>query len=402
MLMRRSSTATIPPPTRRLAILNGLFTAFRMLVGATSAVYLVSKGVSESQIFWMKGMQAGVILVIEIPLGMLADKVGRRWLIFWSMVTGAGWLLITGLSGNVPLLFAGEFLNALSIGIMSGALYAEYIDSLGRGKDAASGDDLSTAMVLFNSFQFRSMAVAAGGGALLYGLNPDLPWLLGGIGCVLLAVFYILRPSTGTSTKTATKIPLWRTVVDAHRGFLLPLLVCSIIEISFQIAIQYWQLTITLGSTDGIFAGLIFGATFVLILLVQSWIGKLIEAMRHHRWLFLAAVTVPPLLWLGSYWTAAVVQIIAIVVYFWTSRGASVLFDIFTNEGISSEIRATVMAARSSLARILTLAVTPLVSVSVSGHGAVGAVGLVAIVAVIGAICGFLYLGRHTRPTDGS
>ena len=61
--------------TRRFLGVDMLFEGGRMFVGAIGAAYLISRGVSLPQIATLKMIQAMVILIGEVPTGVLGDAL---------------------------------------------------------------------------------------------------------------------------------------------------------------------------------------------------------------------------------------------------------------------------------------------------------------------------------------
>ncbi|WP_434525852.1 hypothetical protein [Photorhabdus asymbiotica] len=62
-----------------------IFNSFRMLIGATSSIYLLSKGVSLVDLGLMKTMQASVFFILDIPTSYLADRISRKYAIALSV-----------------------------------------------------------------------------------------------------------------------------------------------------------------------------------------------------------------------------------------------------------------------------------------------------------------------------
>lgn len=88
-----------------VAIIGLLFSSSRMLIGATSAVYLLSKGITASDIGIMKSVQAMLLMLIEFPLGLLADHKGRRICLILGGAAAAAWLALTALGTSFWVLF---------------------------------------------------------------------------------------------------------------------------------------------------------------------------------------------------------------------------------------------------------------------------------------------------------
>lgn len=317
------------------------------------------------------------------------------------MILGSAWLLITANAHLLPLLYVAEICNAASLALISGALDAEYLD---RCKRAASGipagedEVLGAAISYSNRVQFRSRALCAGAGGVIYGWSPYATWTIGGLMAVLSGILFLRAARRAPTSRDAVprhagpSIPgtsIWKVIKTSHRGLLLPIAVSGLLYASFQVAIQYWQISLTdagAGSGRGL-DGLIFGAIFVMILLAQSTSGRAQSFIGSNPRRLAIAIAIPPALWAVSIHMFGWVLIAGLViVYFWLYRSADVVVDVFLNLNIVDEVRATVIPARSTIARAVTLACAPAVSFSVREWGGAGAVYMVVLLAMPAAL----------------
>lgn len=375
-----------------------------MFIGATSALYLVSKGVQPEHVFYLKAFQAGAMLVIQVPLGWISDRVSRRWPIAIAIILGALWLLLTAVSTSIPTLYVAELCNALSLALMAGALHAEFVDrSIAHHKDnnRNESDNLAQDISRLNNFEFRAMAVSAGLGGLIYGIAPTTTWLIASAACLVIFTSYVWYsakfpplPEAEADGTVRTLRLMIRTLRDSHRGVLAPLLVGGILYAGFQIAIQYWQLAINRSGpvlSSEFATGIVFGLIFVIILVVQSGISGLLSSFDRKRWLLPVAIAVPPLLWFAIlYLPLWPVQAAATVLYFWIYRAAFVYYDVIMNKGVAEGTRATVLATRATSGRLIALACAPIVSSAVAVMGPAGAVLVVSALSVLAGLLALL------------
>ena len=156
-----------------------LFYAFRLL--ATSYLYIpifmlfqAERGLTFFEQLALGGLYSAVIIALEVPTGVLADRIGRRR----SMLLGAlamvvACLLAAGAHGFAQLAVV-EALAALSMALCSGADSAYLYDLLaahGRGADYARHESVASAWHLLGS-----AAAFAAGGALAR-VDLALPYL---------------------------------------------------------------------------------------------------------------------------------------------------------------------------------------------------------------------------------
>jgi len=351
-----------------------LFNTARMVIGATSTLYLISKGISAPDVMYLKGVQAAALLVLEVPLGWCADRVGRKYPIVFGMLAGATWLALTAAAPTILWLYIAEVCNAASLALISAALQAEFIDKFSEAKTIGTEEatKLADGVSHFTRLQFQGMAAGAAIGGITYGLSPSGTWwAAAGLAFLAAAIFtFFYRPQStrhlpgGPDKSTTAQLRLWPALRSSHKGTVVVVSVSGLLYASFQISIQYWQISLQdagAGSGSGV-------ATRTAVVA--------------------AAVVIPPAIWLVSLFLHLPWFLLGVEIwlYFWLYRGAMVVIDALVNVKISSEIRATVISARSTIARLITLAVSPVVSLGVKEWSASGAVSVVVCVACLSAV----------------
>jgi MFS family permease len=163
----------------RLARELRLFYAFRLL--ATSYLFIpifmlfqAERGLSFFDRLALGGIYSAVIILVEVPTGVFADRVGRRR----SMLCGALAMVAACLLALRAQSFASfaiaEGLAALSMALCSGADSAYLYDLLaahGRAGEYARRESAASAWHLVGS------AIAFAGGGLLAQIDLALPYL---------------------------------------------------------------------------------------------------------------------------------------------------------------------------------------------------------------------------------
>jgi MFS family permease len=165
--------------SRRLVRELRLFYAFRLL--ATSYLFVpifmlfqAERGLSFFERLALGGLYSAVIIVVEVPTGVFADRVGRRR----SMLCGALAMVVACLlaarADGFAAFAAAEALAALSMALCSGADSAYLYDLLaahGRAGEYARRESAASAWHLVGS------AAAFAGGGLLAQVDLALPYL---------------------------------------------------------------------------------------------------------------------------------------------------------------------------------------------------------------------------------
>ncbi len=177
-----------------------LFYAFRLL--ATSYLFVPifmlfqeSRGLTYFQRLALGGLYSAVVILVEVPTGVLADRLGRRR----SMMLGAVAMIASCVLAIHATSFAGfaiaEALAATSMALCSGADTAYLYDLLARHGcrgDYARRESSASAMHLIGS------AVAFAGGGLAASVDLVLPYYLTAVvATAALVVAWALRPDHG-------------------------------------------------------------------------------------------------------------------------------------------------------------------------------------------------------------
>ena len=87
----------------------------------TSVYLVVDADLSPAQLVLIGAAQAAVALVFEVPAGVLADTIGRRWALVVSHALMGTAMIATGLVTDFGALVATQMLWGLSWTFASGA-----------------------------------------------------------------------------------------------------------------------------------------------------------------------------------------------------------------------------------------------------------------------------------------
>lgn len=350
---------------------NVCFTALRMLVGALSAVYLMNHGVSLVNIGLMKSMQSVIYFCFDIPSSYLADKYSRKAAVIIATALAGLWLLLTGLSSSTPLYFLAEAFNALSLTLLGGVIQAYIIDN------ADNMDNIHRIIGRVGKLSFFFMALSSLIGAYLATLNDRLPWLIGGIGCFILAAAcgrLLPQPVIHGAAK-GSAAGLLKQEANAEVNFFRALktlfrqktvlaqgLALMCLAVMFQFLLQYWQLLIQFPQN----AAYQYGLLFFAILIAQSAAG-LITAKLSNSSAALAAVIA--LIWLclaglsgGIYTGSNNLKILALVPLFGLMQIALSFSGARFHTMIISKMRSTTESAVSTAAKFVVMVFMPLIA----------------------------------------
>ncbi|MFC6156170.1 MFS transporter [Kribbella jiaozuonensis] len=98
----------------------------------TSVYLVVDAGLSPAQLVLIGSVQSAFALVFEVPAGVIADTISRKWSLVISQVLMGTAMLATGLFESFPALLATQVLWGISWTFASGSDVALITDELDR------------------------------------------------------------------------------------------------------------------------------------------------------------------------------------------------------------------------------------------------------------------------------
>lgn len=154
-----------------------------------ASVYMVvDAGLSAAQLVLIGSAQGLTGLVSEVPAGVLADAVSRKWSLVLSQLLMGTAMLATGLVTSFPLLLATQMLWGLSWTFASGADIAWITDELDR-------PDLIS-FVLSRAARAQLTGATAGLlgiGVMAWATSRETAIILTGSAMLLLALYVVMR-----------------------------------------------------------------------------------------------------------------------------------------------------------------------------------------------------------------
>lgn len=168
-----------------------MFYLFRLL--ATSYLwvpifvfFMVSRGLGFDDVMVLSAIYAGVVILVEIPTGALADRIGRRF----SMMAGALAMTASCLTAyfahSFSVFLVAEMLAAVSMSLCSGADSAYLFDLLSKN---GRGDEYPRREGVASAWHQAGNAVAFAAGGFLAEIDLGLPYLV--TAGVSLAAFFV-------------------------------------------------------------------------------------------------------------------------------------------------------------------------------------------------------------------
>ncbi|WP_445496305.1 MFS transporter [Photorhabdus sp. SF281] len=272
--------------TKIIITYSVIFNSLRMLIGATSSIYLLSKGVSLVDLGLMKTMQASVFFILDIPTSYLADRISRKYAISLSVFFGGAWLVLTGVSSHLYGFYLAEFFNAISLTIIGGT-YNSYLIDVYKSE---GGKDTHQILGINGKHHYMSMSMAIAIAAAIGDVDSRWIWILAGTGSFILMFFSFLLPESKVKSVNGKKSGLindikeiYSLLIKGSKDFLFVFFAVVSNIVYFQILLQYWQPYAFYGFSGGVNDSLSYGVLFVFILMAQSVAGWIISKISDNK-----------------------------------------------------------------------------------------------------------------------
>src|SRR6266487_1322765 len=174
----------------------------------TSVYLVVDAGLSPAELVLIGSVQGVFALVCEVPAGVFADTVSRKWSLVISQVLMGTAMITTGLFESFPALLATQVLWGVSWTFASGSDVAWITDELDQPDQIAG--------VLARAARAQLTGAATGLialGLLAWATRRDLTIVIAGAAMMSLALYVALRftEHNFVPTRTARWSASWST-----------------------------------------------------------------------------------------------------------------------------------------------------------------------------------------------
>ena len=171
--------------------------SFRMV----GPVYGQEVGLAVEQIAWfLSAFVAGGALA-QYPVGWLADKYDRRWVLIWLSIASIASSALTALTGDLGT--AGVLLTATLFGATTFPIYSVAAAHAHDFADASERVELSAALMFF--FALGAIAAPLMASTLIDVYGPSAMFVMIGAGHGVLVIFGLIRMRMRPSARTRTR-----------------------------------------------------------------------------------------------------------------------------------------------------------------------------------------------------
>lgn len=277
------------PPGRSLR----LFYLFRLL--ATSYLwvpvfvhFMTSRGLGFDEILSLAAIYSGVVILVEIPTGALADRIGRRTSMMFGALSMVASCLIAFSAHGFGVFVIAEVFAAVSISLCSGADSAYLFDLL---SSSDRSDEYPRREGTASAWKNAGSAIAFAAGGLLGEIDLALPYLataaVAGIAFVI-ALAMGEEPLPGRSARPAARQPIraelraylrlmGRAIVEAARSPRLIWIIAfsAVVFMLLKSTIYLYQPYLEARDFGVAATGLVFSGVYVVATLVAHNVERL-------------------------------------------------------------------------------------------------------------------------------
>jgi MFS family permease len=159
--------------------------SFRMV----GPVYGQGVGLAVDQIAWFLAAFVAGGALAQYPVGWLADKYDRRWVLIWLSVASIGSSALTALTGDLGT--TGVLLTATLFGATTFPIYSVAAAHAHDFADASERVELSAALMFF--FALGAIAAPLMASTLIEAYGPSAMFVMIGAGHAVLVIFGLIR-----------------------------------------------------------------------------------------------------------------------------------------------------------------------------------------------------------------
>ncbi|MGQ8820980.1 MFS transporter [Bibersteinia trehalosi] len=332
--------------------------SIRMLIGATSTIYMIDSGVELYHIGMIKSMQAVIILVFGLFIGIISDRVNRKNIhtiaIFFSFI----WLYLFYLGGiysSLSLFYLAEFLNGISLCMIQNNSSGYLVEQFKREDKT---NELDSMFGKLNKWTFIGMSLASLIGGVLYYFFSQASFLYTSLLMLCLFIFSLYYLPRGEEYNSSRKlidkkeIRLIFRKISKHSRSILSYVSYGLF---FQVIIQYWQVMVydfELIAKNNYWLGLIL----CLLMLAQSVAGQAVERkIKISKFnLHVGSILNLIILILAVYYSMPVVYIAGLCFIMFSIRYISIVLGAELQSDLKNRFRSKYNMVLNSLLRIIT------------------------------------------------
>lgn len=350
--MDKGSSDRLQSNIWKIAVSDVLFS-----FGLISAIYILFfqfLGFNFEDIGLFEAVTSVVIITTELPTGVLADFVGRKWTVFAANTFMLLFALLLGFSsGGILIIILAGLFSGLEFSFKSGAKTALLYDTL---KVLKREEEFLKISGRINAFSLVSGVSGMILGAFLFGMNPRLPYWLWAvcIGLSLIFMAWVYEPVKFEKEYTVKKY-----VTDMKNSILFVFKSKKLLWIAFFFFVadicaeSYWDVFSqahlkSVGLNPSGF-GVIFAVFAGVNALASYYVDDIEKMLGEKKSLYVIIFVEVVLFAVMAYCNSGILLIFLLIVFTTNRKFAHLLEDYYKNRYIPSAKRASILSAVSVL-----------------------------------------------------
>ena len=331
------------------------------------ALLLTARGLTLFQISLIESVVIGTIFVMEIPTGILADRVGRKWSIVLStfLLMCAEFIFILAQSFEWYLVIA--LFTGTGFAFASGAVEAMVYDSLPEDN---RDDAMKQAMGRVNSMgQIAFFISPIVGGFIIRDASPDyfIPAIALTVFALLIGLLVSLtlhEPTSEWSADKSNAIALFRSGIHVLRSNSrlrrLALIVIFATPFTGTLITTLAAPYLVQNDVSPFIIGVVLSVGSLLAAITQRYAYK-IEAWLGQQTAIALLILLPGIMYWVLAWVAGpALTVLVVIVMYGINDMKAPLFSAYQNALIDSQNRATVLSLINMFVSLFVAIVAPI------------------------------------------
>lgn len=247
-----------------------LYSFFHSLIFAyvIERLFWASKGITIIQVVWIELIYAAIIVVLELPMGMYADRFSRKNLIVLDAIFSILEILIISLAQSFWHFALAVALSAVGYTLQSGAHNALIYDTLAQQGETAAFDKVLGRIEGFGNL--ATMVSGLVGGVIAAEFNYVSTYQ---VSLISLVIAFMIALSLKDMRHTPTEEEKWGlrdwtavlNFVVHHKRVRKVMFVAVVVSAAVNFLFEFWQLYAEAVSVDVIYFGVIQMVSFMSI-----------------------------------------------------------------------------------------------------------------------------------------
>ncbi|MBA2650297.1 MAG: MFS transporter [Legionella sp.] len=373
-----------------------------MLVGGYAALYLTKHGLTIADISFLKAFQGLVIILIQVPIGVIIDRGNNRYpFILISIFLAAIWMFLTALGNSAFCFYAAELFNGLSLAIFNAVMLPILVETYFY---ATGKDDYNYTLGKFFKYQNLLMAVSVIIGSAFVKIDSRHIWFAASFSLTLIGLFSILtndlkrfqliKSDHKVIKETKTYFGDLFHLIRTENIIILFIANVSLLTV-FQILAQFWQVIIYDYLNKQNSYAVVYGFIFSIILIFQA-LGSFIAEKKSSLKISLVfmAIFIAITSYLMIYNINGTNKIIPIVLFlfcFIFFRYPSIIISALLHKNISNDVRATFDSIISTSSMIISIGAFYLIGFLLKNYGSNIIILSLTLLTMVSFFCTFFH-----------